>query len=134
MTLSVLVVDDDRDVAESLGMVLEELNCQVDLAHSGEQAIARWGDRCYDLTLMDLRLPGRNGVEVFDLIRGFKPDARVVFVTGYGSSELIEQAVSRGALGVLDKPVDIEELRNILTETAARQRDGGPPDSIADRK
>ena len=122
MAIKVLVVDDDRDVAESLGMVLEGLDCEVDIAFSGDQAVARFREASYDLTLLDVRLPGRNGVEVFRELRALCPTCPVAFVTGYSASSLLDDAQDLGALAVLDKPVELSRLQAILADVSAHGR------------
>lgn len=112
--LRIFVVDDDRDFAESLADVLESRGHAVDLAFSGEEAVRRFRDHHYDITFMDVRLPGMNGVESFVQIRKMKPDAKVVMMTAYSVEELLNQAIGQGALGILHKPFAPEQLIAML--------------------
>lgn len=105
-TLRILVVDDDPDFAESLADVLRLPGHHVECASSGEESIDRLRNADYDLTFMDVKMPGRNGVESFLAIHRFKPDARVVMMTGYSVDQLLQQAVDNGAWDVLTKPFD----------------------------
>jgi len=114
--LRIFVVDDDRDFAESLADVLELDEHQVDVAYSGEEAVEKFQQNQYDLTFMDVKLPGMNGVESFLEIRKTKPNARVYMMTGYSVEQLIEEAIENGALGVLHKPLDLERLLKMLAE------------------
>src|SRR5512145_2741180 len=59
----VLVVEDDRDFAESLLIALGTRNCQVEVAHTGEDAIRMFHEHCFDIAFMDIKLPGKNGVQ-----------------------------------------------------------------------
>jgi CheY-like chemotaxis protein len=93
--LDILVVDDDRDFAEMLGEVLELHGHSVEVAFTGEQAVARFRDRNYDVAIMDVRLPGRNGAESLSAIRETKPLARVIMMTGYSMEHLLRNATSR---------------------------------------
>ena len=63
---------------------------------------------------MDVRLPGKNGTESFLEIRKFKPSARVVMMTGYSVEQLLEQAIEHGAWGVLDKPINVHQMLEML--------------------
>jgi two-component system, NtrC family, response regulator HydG len=81
--LNVFIVDDDKDFAESLSIVLENRGYKVDIAYSGEEAISKFRDHDYDITFMDFKLPGQNGVASFLEIHRLKPEARVVMMTGY---------------------------------------------------
>ena len=112
--LRVFIVDDDRDFAESLALLIEGRGYQVDLAFSGEEAIAKFREQDFDVTFMDVRLPGKSVIESFLEIRKFKPSARVVMMTGYSVEQLLEQAVEHGAWGVLDKPIDVRQMLEML--------------------
>jgi two-component system, NtrC family, response regulator HydG len=108
--LRVFIVEDDPDFAESLAMVLEGRDYDVVLAGSGEEAIKRFQEEDFDVTLMDIRLPGKNGVESFLEIRKMKPDAKVIMMTGFSVEQLIRQAVDNGAYAVFHKPLNIDEI------------------------
>jgi len=114
--LRIFVVDDDHDFAESLADVLRLDGHHVDTAYSGEEAIARFRQQSYDLTFMDVRLPGRNGVESFLEIRRLKPDAQVYMMTGFSVEQLLDEAVAQGARGVLHKPLDLERVLQLAGE------------------
>ena len=117
--LRVFIVDDDQDFAKSLALLIEGRGYQVELAFSGEEAIAKFREQDFDITFMDVRLPGKSGTESFLEIRKFKPSARVVMMTGYSVEQLLDNAMERGALGVLRKPIDFGKLRNLLDSIAA---------------
>ena len=108
--MKVFVVDDDRDFAEGLADVLEMAGHDVELAFNGQDALEVLIQTDFDVAFMDVVMPGMNGVESFLEIRKFKPDAKVFMMTGYSVQELLDQAIDHGALGVLDKPVGIEDL------------------------
>jgi two-component system, NtrC family, response regulator HydG len=108
--LSILIVDDDKDNAHSLGELFEMENHRVAIAYSGQDAIDAYMANNFDLTFMDVMMPGKNGVESFLEIRRMKPQARIFMMTGYSVEELLRQAVSGGALGVLEKPFDASEV------------------------
>lgn len=120
MKRRVLIVDDDRDHAESLADVLEMHGHSVELVYSGEEALARFCDADFDITLMDVKLPGMNGVETFFEFRRVRPDARVLLMTGYGVEQLIAQAVENGALGVLRKPFNAFDLLQTVENVQPR--------------
>jgi len=117
----IFIVDDDVDFAESLAETLESRGHVVELCHSGEEAVSRFRETDFDIAFMDVKLPGMNGVESFFEIRKDKPDAKVMMMTGYSVEELLQQAIDHGALGVLDKPLDIEA---VLTAVAEAGSDG----------
>ena len=112
--LNILIVDDDPDFAESLADVMELNGHNVEIAFKGEDAVKIFGERDFDITFMDIRLPGKNGVESFLDIRKIKQDARVVMMTGYSVEQLLSQAVENGAWGVLHKPLKMEKVLEML--------------------
>jgi DNA-binding response OmpR family regulator len=112
--ISILIVDDDRDLAESLADVLEARGYAVELAGSGEEGVARFQQQDFDLVFTDVKLPGMNGVESFFAFRKIKPDAKVVMMTGFSVEQLLAQAIENGALAVLHKPFAIPEILAVL--------------------
>ena len=108
--MKIFVVDDDRDFAEGLADVLEMAGHDVEMAFNGQDALEVLIQTDFDVAFMDVVMPGMNGVESFLEIRKFKPDAKVFMMTGYSVQELLDQAIDHGALGVLDKPVGIDDL------------------------
>jgi two-component system, NtrC family, response regulator HydG len=122
MKQRVLIVDDDVDHAESLADVLEMRGHPVELAHSGEEAIECFKAAEFDLVLLDVKLPGINGVETFLELKRIRPSARVMMMTGFSLEQLIAQALEQGALGVLYKPFAATELLAALGQVAQRGR------------
>jgi two-component system response regulator HydG len=120
MPLNVFVVDDDRDFAESLADILTEAGHHVELCSDGETAVRIFREKEFDITFMDVKLPGKNGVESFLEIRKIRPQARVVMMTAYSVEQLVAQAVEQGALGVLRKPFDIDRILAMLDDVKPR--------------
>jgi len=107
---NVLIVEDDPDFAESLMIALGVRNCRVDIARTGEEAVRKFRSLNYDITFMDIKLPGKNGVESLAEIKGFCPAARVVMMTGYSEAALLDQARNAGATDILRKPFRLKEM------------------------
>ena len=114
--LDIFIVDDDRDFAESLGEILSAAGHRVELCFDGESAVHIFRRQKFDITFMDVKLPGMNGVESFFEIRKINPQARVVMMTAYSVEQLLAQAIERGALGILRKPFDTKRLLQILED------------------
>ena len=94
--MRIFIVDDHRDVAEGLADVLRMHGHEVEVAHNGEQAIRIFKEQDFDIAFMDVMMPGMNGVESFLEIRKIKPDAKVVMMTGYSVTQLLDQAIETG--------------------------------------
>jgi len=112
--LRVFIVDDNEDFAESLTLVLEGRGYEVELAHTGEEAIRKFRDNDFDIAFMDVKLPDKNGVESYMEIRKFKPNVKVVMMTGYSVEQLLDEAVKNGAWDVLHKPLDMKKFLSII--------------------
>jgi two-component system response regulator HydG len=113
-SLNIFIVDDDADFAESLADIFELEGHKCELAYDGETALKLFNETDFDLTFMDVKLPGKNGVESFLDIRKVKPDAKVIMMTGYGVEELLEQAIENGAWGILHKPLNISKVQEMI--------------------
>lgn len=107
-------MEDDPDFAESLTIALKVRDCQVDVAHTGEEAVKKFQELCYDIAFMDIKLPGKNGVESLAEIRGFCPSARVVMMTGFSEATLLDKARQAGAVDVLRKPFRLKDMFNLI--------------------
>ena len=113
-SLSILVVDDDRDFARGLTLLLQLEGHQVEHAFDGEEAVRTVGEQNFDVVFMDVRLPGMNGVESSREIRKIKPRTKVVMMTAYRVEDLLAQAIDAGALDILNKPFDSENVLRLL--------------------
>lgn len=117
--LRVFIVEDDRDFAESLVDILEDEGCEVVVANSGEEAVSRKGAFDFDFGLIDVKLPGMNGVDCFQHIHHHNPKMKIVMMTAYSVQQLLQQALDEGAAGILQKPFEIDQLTAIMRK--ARQ-------------
>jgi two-component system response regulator HydG len=118
----VLVVDDDCDHAESLADVIEMRGHTAQIANSGEEALGYFRDSDFDFVLLDVKLPGINGVETFLEMRKIRPTARVMMMTGYSVEQLVARAIEGGALGVLHKPFAATRVLDLLCKVKPRGR------------
>ncbi len=112
--MQILVVDDDTDAADSLAELFEMEDHEVTVAYNGTSAIAAFNEKKFDLAFMDIMMPDINGVDSFYEIRKQTPDAKVYFMTGFSTGDLVDRALEEGALGVLPKPLDPEEILTVL--------------------
>ncbi len=120
MTARILIIDDDRDHADSVGDVLVARGYQVEIAHSGEAGVDRFRQADYDVTLMDVKLPGMNGLETLFEFRRIRPDPKIIMMTGFSVEHLLAQAIEDGALGVLHKPFAVADLLAMLERAKPR--------------
>jgi len=107
---TVLIVDDEAEIRESLETLLEMEGFDVESAASGEEGLTRIGDRPFDLVLLDLALPGRDGMEILGDIRSRDSQLPVIMITAYGTIENAVRAMQAGAANFIQKPWDNEKL------------------------
>lgn len=119
-SLGVLVVDDNRDAAESLAMLLSTTGADVHVAHDGPTALAEFELREPDVVLLDIGMPDMDGYEVARRLREFSSPQRVAIValTGWGQDEDRQRVRDAGFDHHLVKPVDLASLQALLTELA----------------
>jgi DNA-binding response OmpR family regulator len=114
--LRILVVDDDTDAADSLAELFDMEGHDVTVVYDGDSAVSAYRDGTFDVTFMDIMMPGKNGVESFFEIRKLRPDAKVYMMTGYSVEQLVQQAIEHGAMGVLNKPLDYRKVISAVDE------------------
>lgn len=114
MTKHLLIVDDDRQMVATLCDVAELAGWRCDGAYTGGEALAaiRWKD--YDTIVMDIRMPGMNGIAALKAIRAERPAARIILMTAVTAPEILQEAEQEGAVRVLPKPVDPALLLELL--------------------
>jgi len=118
----VLIIDDEMEIRESLETLLEFEGFEVDSAANGTQGLAKLGSRPFDLVLLDLALPDRNGIELLPEIRSLDPQISVIMITAYGTVEDAVRAMQSGATNFLQKPWDNEKLLADVRAAVARRR------------
>jgi DNA-binding NtrC family response regulator len=119
---SVLIIDDEAAIRESLETLLELEGYEVESATSGEEGLARIGDRPFDLVLLDLALPDRNGIDLLAELRAHDPQLSVIMITAYGTVENAVKAMQAGAVNFVQKPWDNEKLLADVRTAVARHR------------
>jgi signal transduction histidine kinase/CheY-like chemotaxis protein len=117
----ILVVEDDPGVLASCKRILAYKGYRVGGAGNGYQAIERAADERFDLLLVDIRMPGMDGLETYQAIREFTPDIIGVIITGYASMETAIEAIKLGFDGFLIKPFSPDELYAVVAKALERQ-------------
>lgn len=113
----ILLVEDDFILRKISSRLLESLNCEVDTAYCGEDALSKFDRYTYDLILLDIKLPDMDGISICRLMRAKegKTQIPIVFLTAYGNTYR-ERAFEAGATDFLIKPVGLKELKQLLDE------------------
>lgn len=112
----ILVVDDDLGMCETLSDILEDKGYEVVTANNGCQAVEQAKRNDFDLVLMDIKMPGMNGVEACKIIRTEKPNTKVILMTAYAVEDLVHEALKDDAVGIFFKPLDIDKVIRMLQD------------------
>jgi len=108
--IRVLLVDDEEDFLRPLAKRLARRSVAVSKAHSGSEALEFLRTNQVDVVVMDMRMPGMDGLEMLQAIKARYPSQEVIMLTGLASLEAALQGMECGAFDYLMKPIDIEEL------------------------
>lgn len=118
----VLVVDDDPVVTKSFDRVLSNKGYAVVTARNGEEALRKIALEEYDVVYTDIRMPGMDGIEVAERIKGSRPWLPVVLVTGYGTAEIEARAKAAGVTALLHKPLSPAMIEGSACEAVTQPR------------
>lgn len=111
-----LIVDDEQDTCSNLSDIFTDLGFQVDVAYHGSAALALVERNTYDVALLDLRMPGMDGLELYRHIHRISAGTVAIMVTAYASSATTASALDAGAWRVLPKPVNFPKLLQLVDE------------------
>ncbi len=112
----ILVIDDDRAFQRSLIKIFQKAGYQVNVASDSVQALAVLKRKHYDLIVLDLKMPGKSGLEVLREIKNQTPESKVIVITAFGDSTSYSEAMATGAFDYLNKPVK----RQLILEASRR--------------
>jgi len=118
-------VDDEREFVHTLSERLQARNLEAAVVYDGEEALSFVASDEPEVMVLDLKMPGIDGIEVLRRVKRDHPDVEVIILTGHGSQKEEEIANQLGAFAYLRKPVDIELLTNTMKQ--AYRKIGKPP-------
>src|SRR5687767_15710965 len=118
---SILVVDDEPGVRSSISGVLQDEGFDVDTASSGEECLEKANGAAFDVIVLDIWLPGLDGLTTLQRLRERQIDAQVVIISGHGNIESAVRAIKMGAFDFVEKPLSLEKTV-LVVRNALRQR------------
>ena len=124
----ILIVDDEKDFVEMFSLRLEGQGEKISTAYSGPEALDILDHTEIDVVVLDIRMPGMDGIETLKRIKASHPIVEVIMLTGHGSTETAVEGMRLGAFDYLMKPADPEEFAKKLE--AARKRKDAQEDRI----
>ena len=119
---TILIIDDDDQLRKSFEKLLSEESYNVLCAASGEAGIETVRQRCPDLVILDIRLPGMNGLAVFEKLHAMEPKLPVIIMTAYGTTETAIKATKMGAFDYILKPFDIPDMLSTIRQAISAGR------------
>jgi len=114
---NMLVVEDEDIMREALSDYFSDGGHKVDTADDGDKALEKFNLEDYNVMIVDLKLPGRDGLSVLKEIRAKNPQAKVIIITAYPSIETAKDAIRGGATEYLPKPFELDHLENIINQS-----------------
>lgn len=124
MTQKILVVDDEKNIRTTIRYTLEGDGHSVDTAMNGEEALQKIGEDSYALVLLDLRMPGINGMELLSKLRNDYPQTHVAIISAHGNVVNAVEAMKLGAVDFVQKPFSPQEIRDLVNGILARGQAG----------
>ncbi|MFP4158775.1 MAG: response regulator [Desulfobacterales bacterium] len=116
---AILLVDDEEEFVNTLAERLEIRGFQPEVATSGQQAVEIMEKRNFDVMVLDVKMPGMDGLKVMERAKDLRPDLPVILLTGHGSTDDGVQGMHQGAFDFLMKPLDIDDLISKIREALA---------------
>ena len=129
----ILIVDDETALRMTMGELLAAEDREILTAASGEEALAYLEDGGFDLLIVDLIMPGIDGLQVIDVARKLSPQARIIMLTAYGTLNSAIQAMRRGATDYLLKPANAPEIEAAVDRALQQQYEEARRQSLIDR-
>jgi len=116
MSARVLLIDDEVEFSEVLAERMKTRGLDVDTANNGHEGIDKAKNKYYDAIILDMAMPGMDGIETLKLLLEANPDSQVVLLTGRATVKKSVEALKLGAVEFLEKPADIKVLTEIVIE------------------
>jgi len=124
MKHTILVVDDEKEICDLFQNFLTQEGYQVFTATNGVEAISLGKQNRLDLALLDIKMPGMDGIEALQKLKKVKKDMEVIILTGYGTLKTAKEAMRLGAYDYLTKPFDLGLVKSIIQEALETKKRG----------
>lgn len=114
-TKNILVVDDQEGIRSLLAEMCSLLGYDVETASSGDEALEVAAIRNFNAALIDMKMPGLDGLETLEGLRKLDPNLKMILMTGYGEIPQMGEALNKGASKIIHKPFDLADIMNCLS-------------------
>ena len=116
----ILVLDDEKNIRLTVKRCLESPEVLIEDAINGEEALIKLSESVFDLLLLDLKLPGMDGMEILRQVRKLYPDMKVIIISAHGSIQTAVEAMKEGAVDFLEKPFAPNDIRQLVFKALAK--------------
>lgn len=113
-----LLLDDEPIVGQRLKAGLEKMGCGVAVSKDPNEALEMIRTKSFDIVITDIMMPEVDGIQVLETVKAVNPQARVIIITGYATSELAREAMEKGAWDMIAKPFKPADLREMVARAA----------------
>jgi DNA-binding NtrC family response regulator len=118
----ILIVDDEKNIRLTLSEALSAIGLEPATAINGEEALAKLKEKDFDLILLDLKMPGIDGMEVLQKVSSIRPDIRIIIITAHGTIDSAVEAMKLGAADFIQKPFTVDEIRSLVKDILGRDK------------
>ena len=122
--LKVLLVDDEKEFVEALSERLQLRNMETSVVYDGQSALDLIQNNPPGVMIIDLKMPGIDGLEVLEKVKQTRPEIEVIVLTGHGSEQDRENCINFGAFAYMQKPIDINLLSELLVNAYEKTKTG----------
>ena len=132
---AILIIDDERAIRKTLSEILSFEGYKIDEAADGEEGLAKFTEKTYDVVLCDIKMPKVDGIEFLEQAKAINPDTSIIMISGHGNIETAVEAVKKGAFDYISKPPDLNRLlitirnatekKELVTQTKVLKRKVG---------
>ncbi|HHT9155859.1 MAG TPA: response regulator [Candidatus Tripitaka sp. YC43] len=119
----ILIIDDEEPIRFALTTILQDQGYEVDASETGNAGLKKLEETRYNIVLLDYNLPDINGLEVAQKAREIDNDVPIVFISAYGTTDVILRAVRLGAFDFIEKPIHSEELFSSIERWAVTRKE-----------
>jgi two-component system OmpR family response regulator len=117
----ILLVDDEEEFARTLAERLEARGLRVDVAFSGEEALEKAKKKNFDAIILDLAMPGMDGIDTLKEFRAINPDLQIIILTGHATVQKGIEAMKLGAVDLMEKPAELVDLLAKIEEASSKK-------------
>lgn len=116
MTCKILIVDDNKKLGKNLSDILEFKNCRTKVVYDGYEAVEAIKNGKFDIVLLDVKMPGMDGIETLKIIKKIAPKTGVIMITAFADDILYKEELKNVNLRIIEKPIDVDKLLGTIEE------------------